>query len=195
LHQQKTANNNFNFYKMKVTTSNPVIMGGKMVSGNGYSCAEGMNYVETPEDTYQEGDFQIQTSYPVIVDDKNLSPSEYYLNLTDAELAAQKTPPMKTQVDAKKKGLFWDKVKGGWQKISSSPAAQFALQQVAAYAAQNSGAPTASGQQQQEVVNTDETTAKKPMSTGLKVGLIIGGIAVVGLIIYSMTSKGGKSSN
>ena len=46
---------------MKVTTSNPVIVGGKMVSGKDYSCAEGMNYVETPEDTYTEGDFKIQT--------------------------------------------------------------------------------------------------------------------------------------
>lgn len=179
---------------MKVTTSNPVIVGGKMVSGKDYSCAEGMNYVETPEDTYTEGDFKIQTSYPVIVDDKNLSPSEYYLNVGGTD-ASKKTPPMDTQVKAKNKGMFWDKVKGGWQKISSSPAAQFALQQVAAYAAQNSGAPTASGQQQQQVETKVEENTKKPMSTGLKVGLIIGGVAVVGLIIYSMTSKGAKSSN
>lgn len=177
---------------MKVKTSNPVMIGNKVVNGNDeFFNAEGVEYVENPEDTYTEGDFKIQTSYPVIVDDKALSPKEYYLNVngTDAKKTA---PSMDKQVDAKKKGMFWDKVKGGWQKISNSPAAQFALQQVGAYMAQNSGAPVQSAPvQSMPTPATDEPTT---MSKGVKIALIVGGVAVAGLIIYSIIGKGSKSS-
>lgn len=177
---------------MKITTSNPVMIGNEVVNGNDeFFNAEGAEYVENPEDTYNEGDFKIQTSYPVIVDDKPLSPKEYYLNTNGETDASKSAPSMDKQVAAKKKGMFWDKVKGGWQKISNSPAAQFALQQVAAYASQNSGAPvapTASNTPPMPVV--DEPT---PMNKGLKIALIVGGVAVVGLIIYSMVGKGSKA--
>lgn len=182
---------------MKVTTSNPVIIDDVKVDPiDMYIAAEG-----STEESYQAGDIKVSTINPVIIDDKNVSPEDYYSNFGDATAnAAQQisqfaknAPSMETQAKAKQRGQFWNKAKGAWEKISNSPAAQFALQQVATYLAQRQGGgqDTFAQQNQQQNEIKDENKPE-PMKLGVKIAIGVGAALVIGLIIYAVASGDSK---
>lgn len=190
---------------MKITTINPVIIDDVQVDPiDMYLPADG----NTEEETYSEGDIKITTMNPVVINDKNASPSDYYSNaggsINDATSAAlsyskqlSDSPSMESQLKAKKRGEFWNKAKGVWEKISNSPAAQFALQQLSNYLAQKQGmamgAGMDSGMGSASATTPPPPPKKEKMSTGVKIALGVGGALVLGLIIYAVMSSDSKS--
>lgn len=173
---------------MKVTTNNPVIIDDIKVDPiDMYLSAEGT----TEDETYNAGDIKVTTMNPVIIDEKNVSPLEYYSNVPGDE------PSIQAKLDRKKKRQeFWNSAKGKWEKISNSPAAQFALQQLDTYISQKQGM-SGSGDYQATDENKDkskDTTPpeEKKMSTGAKIALGVGAALVVGLIIYAVMSGDSK---
>lgn len=202
LKQQKI--NNFKIKKMKVTTANPVIIDDIKVDPiDMYLSAEG----NADEETYTEGDLKVTTMNPVIINDTNVSPNDYYSNyggalgqstqqISQLQTKLNQSPSLEEQLKAKKKGQFWNKAKGAWEKISNSPLANFALQQLAAYQAQKLGGGmdmSSQGnftqQQQQEQVE------EKKMTTTTKILLGVGGALVLGLIIYAVMSGDSKGKS
>lgn len=98
-------------------------------------------------------------------------------------------PTAQEQIDkAKTEGKFWNAIKGGWDKFKTTENGQIIVQSGMAYLLNKLGATTGS---------TDTTTPpappatddKKPLSKTTKTILIVGGIAVLGLIIYSVVKK------
>lgn len=180
---------------MKVTTSNPIKIDGANIEPI-YSSIE-----DSKEESYRAGDIKISTINPVIVNDKHTSPEDYYSNLggvtgSAAQQMSQITknvPSMETQAKAKQKGQFWNKAKGAWEKISNSPAANFALQQLAAYQAQRQGGGqdtfTQQNQQQNEIKDENKP---EPMKLGVKIAIGVGAVLVIGLIIYAVASGDSK---
>jgi hypothetical protein len=170
---------------MKIKTVYPVIIDNENLGTSEYlSNASG----NAPTEDYNAGDVNVQTSYPVILDGVDVSPRDYYSNSNGAE------PTMPDQAAAKQKGLFWDKLKGGWSKISNSPSAQFALEKVAEYMKNKQGGNFGAGgftggmpDSTPTPLPTDTTPA--PMTKTTKIVLIVGGVLVVGLIILGLVSK------
>ena len=99
---------------MKIKTVYPVIIDNERSGTSEYLSNAAGN---APTEDYSAGDVNVTTSYPVILDGVDVSPNDYYSN-------ADGDPPMPDQAKAKQKGLFWDKTKGAWAKISNSPGAQ-----------------------------------------------------------------------
>ena len=170
---------------MKIKTVYPVIVDNERSGTSEYLSNAAGN---APTEEYRAGDMNITTSYPVIVDGVDLSPRDYY---SDADGA---TPSMPEQASAKQKGLFWDKVKGGWSKVSNSPGAQFALEKVAEFMKNKQGGGFGTGgytggatDGTPTPIPTDTTPA--PMTKTTKIVLIVGGVLVVGLVILGLVSK------
>ena len=171
---------------MKIKTAYPVIVDNENSRTSEYlSSAAG---TETNED-YNAGDVNVKTSYPVIVDGVDLSPRDFYSN-------ANGEPSMPEQVAAKQKGLFWDKLRGGWSKVSNSPGAQFALEKVAEFMKTKQGGGFGAGaggftggmpDSTPTPLPTDTTPA--PMTRTTKIVLIVGGVLVVGLVVLGLVSK------
>jgi hypothetical protein len=173
---------------MEIKTSYPVIIDGQKLSSSNYSNAAGTSEPET----YTSGGLNIKTSYPVIMDDSDVSPLDYYANANGA------TPGMPEQAAMKQKGLFWDRTKGAWAKISNSPGAQFALEKVAEYMKmkQGGGFTTDSGtgggtkDTLPDATLTDETPETMTMTTKIIIG--VGVVAVLGLVGYGIFAKSKK---
>lgn len=169
---------------MKIKTAYPVIVDSEKSRTSEYlSSAAGTS---TTED-YNAGDVNVKTSYPVIVDGVDVSPRDFYSS-ADGE------PSMPEQVSARKKGLFWDKVKGGWSKVSNSPGAQFALEKVAEFMKTKQGGGFGAGGFTGGMPDSTPTplptdTTPEPMSKTTKIVLIVGGVLVVGLVVLGLVSK------
>lgn len=168
---------------MKIKTAYPVIVDNDKSRTSEYlSNAAGTS---TPED-YSAGDVNVTTSYPVIVDGVDVSPRDFYSN-------ADGDPPMADQAKAKQKGLFWDKTKGAWAKISNSPSAQFALEKVAEYLKLKQGGGYTGGytggMPDATPTPTPTDATPTPMTKTTKIVLIVGGVLVVGLVILGLVSK------
>ena len=189
---------------MKVTTANPVIIDDIKVDPiDMYLSAEG----NADEETYTEGDLKVTTMNPVIINDTNVSPKDYYSNyggalgqstqqISQLQTKLNQSPSLEEQLKAKKKGQFWNKAKGAWEKISNSPLANFALQQLAAYQAQKLGGGTGGGTYTNEKEKEfEKEPEKKPMSTTTKILLGVGGALVLGLIIYAVVSGDSKGKS
>lgn len=181
---------------MKVTTSNPVIIDDVKVDPiDMYLPAEG-----STEESYQAGDIKVSTINPVIIDEKNASPEDFYSNLggvtgsaaDQMQKMSQNVPSMESQAKAKQKGQFWNKAKGAWEKISNSPAAQFALQQVATYLAQRQGGGQDTFTQQNQPP-PPPPPVDEPMKLGTKIAIGVGAALVIGLIIYAVVSGDSKA--
>ena len=167
---------------MKIKTAYPVIVDNEKLDMNEYYAnAAGTS---TPEN-YTAGDVTVSTSYPVILDGSDVSPRDYYAN-ADGE------PSMPEQVAAKQKGLFWDKTKGAWSKISNSPGAQFALEKVAEFMKMKQGGGFGGGYTgglPDSTPTPAPATTPEPMSKTTKIVLIVGGVVVVGLVVLGLLSK------
>jgi hypothetical protein len=189
---------------MKITTSNPVLIDEKKVDPiDMYLSAEG----KSDEETYDTAGIKVTTMNPVIIDDKNASFEDFYSNfggvtssaaqqVIEAQKKISGTPSMEQQAKAKQKGQFWNKAKGAWEKISNSPAAQFALEQLATYFAQKRGGMgTNDFSSSQPITSPPPPLDEEKMSTTTKVLLGVGGALVLGLIIYAVVSGGSKGKS
>lgn len=167
---------------MNIKTSYPVIIDNEKLSPSDYySNAAGTS---TPEN-YTAGDVSVTTAYPVVIDGSDVSPNDYYAN-ADGE------PSMPDQAAAKQKGLFWDKTKGAWAKISNSPGAQFALEKVAEFMKMKQGGGFGGGYTgglPDSTPTPAPAPASEPMSKTTKIVLIVGGVLVVGLVVLGLLSK------
>lgn len=106
--------------------------------------------------------------------------------VTDAPNVPTGSVPTSTQVEEqKKKGVFWDKAKGVWVRAKDSGM----LDNLANYFGLNTGAPT----DPTVDTNTPPIDDKPKMSKGLKIGLIVGGVVLLGIIVFVATRpKSGK---
>ena len=180
---------------MEIKTSYPVIIDGQKLSSSNYSNAAGTSEPET----YTSGGLNIKTSYPVIMDDSDVSPLDYYANANGT------TPGMPEQAAMKQKGLFWNKTKGAWEKISNNPGAQFALEKVAEYMKlKQSGGLTSGGGTDGGAgggtgrggfvpdANLNTTPDEEPMSKTTKIIIGVGIVAVLGLVGYGIFANSKK---
>jgi hypothetical protein len=108
-------------------------------------------------------------------------------NGTRPSFSSSRSPSSSDVEKAKREGFDWDKATGNWKKVQDSGVLDFISGLVG------------KGRQNQSQYNTgnypplvpvDDTKEKEEgMSTGMKIGLAIGGVAVVGAIIYFATRK------
>lgn len=99
----------------------------------------------------------------------------------------KKEPTQAEKLAKEKEGLTWDKITGGWKKAQESGMIDTLLglfgkggQTQTQYTAGN----------YQPVIPVDDTKEKEEgLSTGMKIALAVGGVAVVGAIIYFATRK------
>jgi hypothetical protein len=126
---------------------------------------------------------KVITSLPVI-DEYNLTaidPSENYYNgvgdvpptaVTTATSVAQQSPTTPTQSGGK---VVWDKVKKAWVKAKDTGLVDSAL----AFLNRNKkpNVPV-------DLTPPPPPVQEKGLSQGAKIGLIIGGVAVVGVVLY-----------
>ncbi len=102
--------------------------------------------------------------------------------VTNAPTVPTGSAPTPTQVEEqKKKGVFWDKAKGVWVKAKDSGM----LDKLANYFGLNTGVAPETN----PVVdtNTPPIDDKPKMSKGLKIGLIVGGVVLLGVIVFVAT--------
>ena len=103
-------------------------------------------------------------------------------------------PTAAEQVDkAKKEGKFWNGLKGGWEKFKVTENGQIVVNSAMALLLNKLGgagttaptdtAPTADGN------SNEKLNGKQPMSKTTKTILMVGGVLVIGLIIYSIVKK------
>lgn len=116
-------------------------------------------------------DINIITSRPV-VDEYDLTatdPSEYYYNGDgDGAVAGAGS--------GSRGKLVWDKVKKGWVKAKETGLVDSAL----AFVKRDKNVPSSVP----VLPPTPPVEEKKGLSQGAKIGLIIGGVAVVGVVLY-----------
>lgn len=104
---------------------------------------------------------------------------------------ANGTPPSPSSSDvekAKKEGFDWDKATGTWKKVQDSGA----LDYIAGLLGKRNQQPTqtySGGGINYSVIPVDDETKEEGLSTGMKIGLAVGGVAVIGAIIYFATRK------
>jgi len=113
-----------------------------------------------------------------------------------ADTTPSTTPTPEVIAAAKKKGVFWDKAKGWIQKgkdtgFFESLKAKFSPAPAAGAPTDTSGTPTDT-----TPVDTSATDATPPpgMSKGMKIGIAVGAVVLLGVIIYAVTrpKKAGK---
>lgn len=96
------------------------------------------------------------------------------------------TPPTEQKKEEmKKKGLQWDKVRGTWMKVKDTGFLQGMFPNL--FGNQNQTGPGP----EMPISNTPEAPApdKKGMSKGMKIGLAVGGVLLLGTVIYFATRK------
>jgi hypothetical protein len=102
------------------------------------------------------------------------------------------TDPNLASTDAKGKtnpGHFWDKAKGVWVKAKDAGL----VDQATGWLSNLFGGSSQPSTSSNAPVNTNDPGPKPGMSKGMKIGLVVGGIAVLGIIIYAATRpKKGK---
>lgn len=114
----------------------------------------------------------------------SITPSQYASNLQNIPGG----PTAKEQADkAKKEGQFWNALKGGWEKFRRSDNGQILLTSGTSYIVDKLGGTVPTTDTVPPV--TPPADDAKPLSKTTKTILIVGGIAVLGLIIYSVVKK------
>jgi len=91
-------------------------------------------------------------------------------------------------------GRFWNKAKGGWEK------AETALQRVQGFMdkVNQFGQMFGGGRQEVQPDWNNQPTfepEEKKMSKGLKIGLIIGGVALAGVVVFAIVKHSKKSKS
>lgn len=126
---------------------------------------------------------KVITNAPILTNVSN----NYEKASADFSGANGTTEPSQAEKLAKEKqGLTWDKITGGWKKAQESGMVDTLLG-LFGKGTQNQ---YTTGSYNPQVQPTDTIVKEDTgMSTGMKIGLAIGGVAVVGAIIYFATRK------
>jgi hypothetical protein len=102
-------------------------------------------------------------------------------------------PTAAEQVDkAKKEGKFWNSLKGGYEKFKVTENGQIIVNSAMALLLNKLGGPTGTTTDTAPTADgnsNEKLSGKQPMSKTTKTILIVGGVAVVGLIIYSVLKR------
>ncbi len=117
----------------------------------------------------------------------SITPSQYAANVKNIKGG----PTAQEQIEkAKKEGKFWNSVKGGWDKFKTSENGQIMIQSGASYVLDKLGGTNATNTTT-DVSNTTTppSDSKAPMSKTTKTILMVGGVAVIGVIIYMIAKK------
>ncbi len=181
---------------MNVITSNPVIINSSRVDTSDYYMAvDGLSASGTIKafqkfanakgwspKLSESGIWNSQTEAASKVHGTAFDSFAIQTGMTLAGVAG-KTPSSSEQEAMKKKGFDWDKATGTFKKVRESGALDwltglFGVQsQTPQYPDYSQGYGTP--------VSTGPTLAEKqPMSKGAKIALVVGGIALVGVVIY-----------
>lgn len=149
---------------MEIITSNPIVFDGMKESPRDmYTGADGTLVVET-------------TKNPIIYED----------DMSNAEGDAMPKGKAKVPATKENKKVF-DKVKNFFYELGQTKVGQFALQQAMdSYEAKNNPNWVAPTKPADVTIDGGSTDTVKPMSKGLKIGLIVGAVAIVGFVGYKM---------
>jgi hypothetical protein len=102
-------------------------------------------------------------------------------------------PTAAEQVDkAKKEGKFWNGLKGGWEKFKVTENGQIVVNSAMSLLLSKLGGAGSTSTDTAPIVDgnsNEKLSGKQPMSKTTKTILIVGGVAVVGLIIYSVLKQ------
>lgn len=107
--------------------------------------------------------------------------------------SASAVPPTSTNIDSmKKKGFSWDKTKGAWTKIQGFWGKLDdigILGKAGDYFGLNLGTKPTDGDAPVDStdMSSDVPVESTGMSKGMKIGLAVGGVIILGIIIYSVT--------
>ena len=149
---------------MEIITSNPIVFDGMKESPRDmYTGADGTLVVET-------------TKNPII----------YENGMSNAEGDAMPKGKAKAKTTAENKKVF-DKVKNFFYELGQTKIGAFALQQAMdSYEAKNNPNYVPPTRPANVSIIDSPTDVKKPMSKGLKIGLIVGAVAIVSFVGYKM---------
>lgn len=187
-----------------VKGTNPVFSGNKEVSRNEFLFAEPVELegeTLTPNDEFlysnAGGDLlgnpysgkptswykPVGTSYTTT----KITPAQYSASVKDIPGG----PSAAEQVDkAKKEGKFWNALKGSWDKFKTTENGQIIVQSgMALILSKLGGAGTTAPTTDTTPPVTPPADDAKPLSKTTKTILIVGGVAVLGLIIYSIVKN------
>ena len=102
-------------------------------------------------------------------------------------------PTAAEQVDkAKKEGKFWNGLKGGWEKFKVTENGQIVVNSAMALLLSKLGGASTTSTDTAPIVDgnsNEKLNGKQPMSKTTKTILIVGGVAVLGLIIYAVVKQ------
>jgi hypothetical protein len=149
---------------MEIITSNPIVFDGMK---------------ESPRDMFvgADGTLVVETTKNPIIYEDGMSNAEGNGN------AIGKPKPPQT---AENKKVF-DKVKNFFYELGQTKVGQFALQQAMdSYEAKNNPNWVAPIKPADVTIVGGSTDVKKPMSKSLKIGLIVGAVAIVSFVGYKM---------
>jgi len=218
---------------MKVVTQNPVLVGDNDIY-NGYTPDNDNNLdLKNSQQDINLGDISVRSSYPVIVDGKDISQNEFLYTIpseidgidltptdeflwagfngptsgtnfkstglpanfgagltekeyTEALKDVPNGPTAKQQKEKIKEGQFWNNLRGGWDKFKKTDSGQILIQSGVSYLQSKLDEKNQAAQQSQMPTATPEAPIQ-PMSKGMKIALIVGGVAVLGAIVYYIT--------
>jgi hypothetical protein len=126
----------------------------------------------------------VLTKNPIIVASNSYSNNS---GPTPPSLPSSSSPSSSDVEKAKKEGFDWDKATGTWKKVQDSGV----LDYIAGLVGRRNQQPvqTFSGgvTNQQPVMPVE--TRERGMSTGMKIGIAVGGVVLLGTIIYFATRK------
>ena len=178
-----------------VKGTNPVFIGDRKISSNEFLYSEQVELdgeVLTPMDEFlysNADDADRKANRKKRRDNRRRTAT-----LAEIQANLQDIPggPSKTEQEAKlKEGKFWNAVKGGWDNFTKSSSGQILIDSLTNYLSNKLGG-TSSGQEYTDTgASTDNQNKEvdQPMSQTTKTILIVGGVAVVGFILYSVLKK------
>jgi hypothetical protein len=179
-----------------VKGTNPVFVGDRKISSNEFLYSEQVELngeVLTPMDEFLYSNLTSEERKARRQGRK----AQRKTTTTVAEIQAnlQDIPggPSKIEQEAKlKEGKFWNSVKGGWDNFTKSSSGQILIDSLTNYLSAKLGGPY--NQQYLDPITNDagndpNKTPDQPMSKTTKTLLIVGGVAVVGFILYSVLKK------
>jgi hypothetical protein len=211
------ADTNINGYSLS-NSNNPDLMGQSQNVDAGSVVVKGTNPVFVGDRKISSNEFLY--SEQVELDGEVLTPMDEFLysnangdrkakrqgrraqrktTTTVAEIrkAIQDIPggPSKIEQEAKlKEGKFWNGVKGGWDSFKTSPSGLILIDSLTNYLAGKLGGGSytdqGGGDTTADADNDPNKKTDEPMSKTTKTLLIVGGVAVVGFILYSVLKKG-----
>lgn len=147
---------------MEIITSNPIVFDGMK---------------ESPRDMFvgADGTLVVETTKNPIIYENGMSNAE-----------GDATPKAKPPQKAENKKVF-DKVKNFFYELGQTKIGAFALQQAMdSYEAKNNPNYVPPTRPANVSIIDSPTDVKKPMSKGLKIGLIVGAVAIVSFVGYKM---------